>query len=295
MSAPPDRPAGTLAFAPAVPDGAEAWLLLDGREIGWCEPFHDPLLEADTLRLWLHAEPLSGDQLRAVSAQLARLLDGRAGRGSIQTVESSRIFPIQRAEPASVLLRIGPGTAPCGACRWRLTDCDEWFVDQLVASFRDGCRRFGVCPAEEKLRRYVTDDLTAYPDWQWWSSEWNGGRSGVVVSCGHEDLGDGRPYAQCVDAVGHHSSHFSCLAAQLRGDLGCEVRGEVTVGLERPRERRIIARLHDEGWRLRGLTSVMRPTERSEGGDDHASSGFGHLPYQAHGGQTEEPQAVIRH
>lgn len=292
MNAPADRRTGALAFAPVDPGGggAEAWLLLDGREIGWCEPFHDPLLETDVLRLWLHAAPLSGDQLRTVSAELARVVDRVAGRYSLRTVESSRIFPIQGAEPASVLLHIDPRTAPCGACRWRLTECDGWFADQLTASFRDGSRKLGVDPPEERLRRFVIDDLASSTDWQWWSLGHDGSRSGVVVSCGHQDLGDGRPYAQCVDAVGRHSSHFSCLAAQLRVDLGCEVRGEVTVGREWPRERSIITRLHDEGWRLRGLTSLIRPTHK--GGDDRAISGFRHVPHQAQWDQTEESQAV---
>ncbi|MGH8974349.1 MAG: hypothetical protein ACRD0C_14260 [Acidimicrobiia bacterium] len=260
-----DRPPARLGFAPAGPGRSDGWLLFDEHEIGWFEPFEDPLLDTATLRLWLNAAPLSGGQLSLVSGWLAGHLGALADPGAACTVESNRIFPIRGAEPASALLRFDARRPPCGTCRWRRTGCDEWFIDELVKSFIDGYRRLGAHPAAHKMRRYVTSELAAYPDWQWWSLWCDGARSGVVVSSGHEDPADGRPYAQCVDAVGRHSQHFSCLAAQLSADVGCEVRGEVTVGLEWSRERRVLGRLHAEGWRLRGLTSLIPPAPGSSG------------------------------
>ncbi|HET9773295.1 MAG TPA: hypothetical protein VFS16_20555 [Acidimicrobiia bacterium] len=244
---------------------SDGWLVLDGREIGWYDGFEDPLLDFPTLRLWLDAAPLGGRALQTVSEHLADTLEETAGRDAVWAVEANRIFPIRGGEPASALLRFGGGP-PCGDCRWRRSDCDDWFVDELVASFRDGSRRLGATPTEEQVRRYVVGTLTSYPHWQWWSLSRGADRSGVVVSGGHEDAGDGRPYAQCVDAVGRHSAHFSCLAALLSADLSCEVRGEVTLGLDRAREHQVIARLHGEGWRLRGLTSLFQ----ARGGDVRA-------------------------
>ena len=237
-------------------------LRLDGTDMGWCETFEDPLRGSSVLRIWLDAARLTSPQLMVLSDGLVSRLRALAARSPaappLCSAESNRVFPIKGAEPASVLLRIDARRSPCGGCHWRSTHCDGWFVDELVQSFVVGCRRLGSDLEPEPVRRWVVDQLAPQPDWQWWSLTLpDGRRSGVVFSTGHEDLTGGAPYAQCVDAVGGHSPHFSCLAARLRVDLGCEVRGEVTVGSDWGRERRVVRRLHDEGWRIRGLTSIF--------------------------------------
>ncbi|HEV3365397.1 MAG TPA: hypothetical protein VG795_14910 [Acidimicrobiia bacterium] len=244
--------------------GSDGALVLGDDEVGWFEPFHDPLLDAVVLRLWLNAAALDSPRLRVLSRHLSGVVGGllgRRGRPAQPTagvVEANRIFPIAGAEPASVLLRFGSAPPRCG-CQWRSGTCDEWFVEQLVASFGAGCRRLGASVAPERIRGYVVGELGADPGLQWWSLVHAGARSGLLISSGHEDLHDGRPFAQCVDAVGRHSAHFSCLAARLGADLGCEVRGEVTVGDDWDQERRVVEQLHAEGWRLRGLTSLFGP------------------------------------
>jgi hypothetical protein len=240
----------------------EGPLLLDGGGVGWCERFEDTLRDSSILRIWLDAARLGSPQLMVLSDGLVPKIRATASRLSLApplcSIESNRVFPIREAEPASVLLRIDRHSSPCGRCRWQRTDCDEWFVEELVKSFALGCQRLGADLAPELVRRYVLAELAPQPGWQWWSLALpDGRRSGVVISTNHEDLGDGEPFAQCVDAVGGHSSHFSCLAARLGVELGCEVRGEVTVGSDWESERRIVRRLHTEGWRIRGLTSIF--------------------------------------
>jgi len=216
------------------------------------------------LRLCLNAAPLRAEQLTVLTHQLVSQVEAlkrplATSRSlPICAVESNRIFPIHGTKPASVLLRFGSARPPCGTCRWRRFACDEWFVEQLVASFASGCRRMGANVEPERIRDYVVNDLAPQQEWQWWCL-WadDGARSGVVMSYGHEDPADGRQYAQCVDAVGRHTPHFSCLAAQLEVELSCEVRGEVSAGMDWDRERRVIRRLHAQGWRLRGLTSLV--------------------------------------
>lgn len=233
--------------------------LLEDFEAGCWESFDDPLLEATALRIRLATSELDGVQLRALSSRLACSVQHLAARrlpeARFAVVESDRIFPIAGAAPASVLLRIDRQWVPCGRCAWRCGGCDAWFVDRLAESFVAGGERLGTVIDPVRAKRYVTGELAAEPDWQWWS-HLDGGRSGVVVSVGHEDP-DGRLFAQCVDAVGRHSTHFSCLASRLRSELECEIRGEVTVGIDWSRERAVVRRLHDQGWRLRGLTSVF--------------------------------------
>jgi hypothetical protein len=238
-------------------------VLVGGGEAGWWEPFHDPLLEMTVLRLWLDARPLGSDELRLLTGQLVAVVSSAARtmvgslRPSLCTVEVNRVFPIPGARPASVLLGFGPRRSECGGCAWQQTGCDDWFVGQLADSFAVGCGTAGVDVDPHRVRCYVEQELAPAEGWQWWSLWTPAGRSGVVVSSGHEDLVDGRPYSQCVDAVGRHTRHLSCLAAELTRALGAELRGEVTVGSNWLRERAVLRRLHDDGWHVRGLTSAF--------------------------------------
>jgi hypothetical protein len=238
-------------------------IVVGGGEAGWWELFHDPLLEMTVLRLWLDARPLGSAELQLLAGQLVAGVTSAARtmadslRPELCTVEVNRVFPIPGATPASVLLGFGPRRPKCGRCTWQETGCDEWFAGQLTDSFAAGCGSAGVEVEERRVRRYVEQELAPSEGWQWWSRWTPAGRSGVVVSSGHEDLVDGRAYSQCVDAVGRYTSHLSCLADELTRTLGAELRGEVTLGSNWPRERLVLRRLHDDGWLIRGLTSAF--------------------------------------
>lgn len=253
-------------------------LLVDDLTAGWYEIFDDPLLDAAVLRIWLDVVRLDPDQRQRVAQgltpQLASLASSSPKEPRWSTIESNRIFCPRGASAASVLLRLDPKVRrPCGRCEWVASPPDRWFIDELASSFVSGCSRLAVAVDPDRARHFVVDELIPQADWSWWSLQTGARRSGILLSTGHEDLVDGRAYAQCVDAVGAHSEHFSCLAAEVAGSLGCEVRGEVTVGVEWPQERAVIRRLHDDGWRIRGLTSLFpnRSLDLSEGGEPCAS------------------------
>ena len=238
-------------------------VLVGDDEAGWWEPFHDPLLDTTVLRLWLDATPLGPTDLHRLADQLvsgmcagSRRLAGSAP--SLFFAEVNRVFPIRGARPGSALLRFGSQRSACGQCRWQRTGCDDWFVEQLVESFTAGCRSLGAEVGSSRIRRYVEEELVSADGWEWWSqSTEEAGRSGVVISCGHEDVTDGRAYSQCIDAVGRYTSHISCLAREITCTYSAELRGEVTLGSSWPRERAVLRRLHADGWRIRGLTSVF--------------------------------------
>jgi hypothetical protein len=255
----PDSQGDRLHFS-GTEDGSPGDLLVDGGRAGWYEFFDDPLLGVTVVRLWLDAAHLAAPQLHllseALAGQLALVAGAQAEPPAWSSIESNRVFPLRGAAPASVLLRLSSRWPVCGCCQWEQGEPDEWFVEELVASFVGGCGRMDAAVDPALARRFVLEELRPLPGWQWWSRRDAGGRSGVVLSVDHEDVLDGRAYVQCVDAVGAHSAHFSCLAAKVGADLGCEVRGEVTVGLDRNRERAVVRRLHREGWRVRGLTSL---------------------------------------
>jgi hypothetical protein len=237
-------------------------VLVGDHEVGWWEPFHDPLLDTTVLRLWLDATPLGPSDLHRLADQLVSGVSAGSRRlsgsdPSLSAVEVNRVFPIRGARPGSVLLRFGRRSA-CGQCRWQQTGCDKWFVEQLVESFTAGCRSLGAEVESRRIRRYVEEELAATDGLEWWShSVREAGRSGVVISCGHEDVTDGQTYSQCIDVVGRYTSHLSCLAGEVGRAQGAELRGEVTLGSSWPRERTVLRRLHADGWRIRGLTSVF--------------------------------------
>jgi len=268
----------------AESDADPGRLLVNGSTAGWYEIYDDPLLEATVLRLWLDIGRLEPDHRCLVAARLTEEL-GVFVSSSLEeprwcTIESNRVLCPRGAVPASALLRLDPRRQPCGRCRWEAVAPDRWFVDELTESFVSGCRRMAVEIDAARVRRFVLDDLARQPECRWWSLHHDGRRSGVVVSGGHEDVVDGRAYVQCVDAIGAHSNHVSCLAAELGVLYGCEVRGEVTVGVDWPRERLVLRRLHGDGWRIRGVTSLFSPRspDQREGGEPCAPT-----PYQRSG------------
>jgi hypothetical protein len=254
-------------------------VLVAGDEAGWWELFHDPLLDIAVLRLWLDGRPLDSAQLRLLAGQLVADVSAAARTmadsvlPSLCTVEVNRVFQIPGATPASVLLTFGRRRSQCGQCAWQQTGCDDWFAAQLAESFAVGCASTVGEVDRYQARRYVEEELAQVEGWQWWSLWTPAGRSGVVVSPGHEDLLDGRAYSQCVDAVGRHTGHLSCLAAELTQALGAELRGEVTLGSNWPRELAVLRRLHTDGWRIRGLTSAF-PGPAQPGGVRLAATQF---------------------
>lgn len=272
------RPGERLRFV-AESEADPGRLLVDDLTAGWYEIFDDPLLDAAVLRIWLDVVRLDSGQLdlvaQGLTPHLAFLASSSPKELRWSTIESNRVFCPRGASAASVLLRLDPkARRPCGRCQWMTGPPDQWFIDELTASFVGGCRRLAVAVDPIRARQFVLDDLVSQPDCSWWSLQTGGRRSGILLSTGHEDLVDGRAYVQCVDAVGAHSEHFSCLAAEIGAGLGCEVRGEVTVGIEWPQERAVIRRLHDDGWRIRGLTSLFPNSIPGpvEGGEPCASN-----------------------
>ena len=238
-------------------------LLLEGLEVGWCQSFDDPLLETTVVRVQLGAHDLDCAQLRTVVGG-ARPYRPRPGRTPLSR-DSVRHRGIRSNLPDR---RRGTGIGavadrrPVAPVR-PLCLAPNYLRRMVHRSARRVVRRrmprMGAVIDLVRARRYVTSDLAEQPDWQWWSLL-DGDRSGVGLQdvAAHEDPHDGRSYAQCVNCVGRHSRHFSCLAALLRSSLDCEIHGGGHPGPRvEPGARAVLRRLHEQGWRLRGLTSVF--------------------------------------